>query len=496
MQFTFRIVHFLLFVNLTADISWTQPSISTTSPASYSEKADKVFRRWDRNDGPGAAVIVIKNGTIVYKKGYGLSNLEHRVPVSTSTVFEVASLSKQFTAFAILSLAKERKISLDDDVRKFVPELPNYGKTITIRNLLNHTSGLRDWISMLTAAGYRIDDVITHRQIMKMVVSQRRLNHAPGEKYAYTNSGYTLLAEIFKRVSGTSLSEWTSNNVFKPLGMNATGFHDDHRTVVKNRAYAYRRGPSGDYVHTFDNAAVAGPISLFSTAEDLSKWLLNFENPRVGDRELLDQMAERGVLNNGKKINYAAGLTNFDYRGLKLVGHTGIWASFRTVVLRVPEKRFGVVILSNDASFNSIRTAIEMAKIYLGDSMQSSKKQAGRGPVRGATQSGTTRTDPGDVIAKHGEEYQGRYFSDELESFYEIKINSGKLVAVHRRLPSIPLRLVSKDNFRGNSAFFFRQVRFVRDPNGRVNGFLLSGGRFADLLFKKRWERKGESRIK
>ena len=238
------------------------------------DQVDEVFAPWDNKDSPGAAVAVVQNGTIVYKKGYGMANLEYDIPNSPSTVFHIASVSKQFTAFSILLLEKAGKLSLDDDIRKYIPEVPDFGKTITLRHLATHTSGMRDQWNLLAMAGWRLDDVITKEQVLKLVSKQKALNFNPGEEFVYCNTGFTLLAEVVARVSGQSFAEFTQANIFSPLKMKSTLFYDDHEKIVKNRAYSYHE--ANGYKKSVLSYANVGATSLFTTAEDLSLWALNF----------------------------------------------------------------------------------------------------------------------------------------------------------------------------------------------------------------------------
>jgi len=271
-------------------------------------------------------------------------------------------------------LANRGKLSLDDDIRKYLPEVADFGKKITIRHLIYHTSGLRDQWEMLAMAGWRLDDVITKEHILKMVSRQRELNFEPGAENLYSNTGYTLLAVIVERVSGQSFREFTEENIFKPLGMTNTHFHDDHEMIVKNRAYSYAPAKSGFRLAALNYANV-GATSLFTTAEDLAKWVLNFEDKKVGGQAVIEQMHEEGVLTNGKKINYAFGLGLSPYRGLKTVGHSGGDAGYRSFDFWFPTERFGVVVLSNHAIFNPTRTAMQIADIYLADKLAAEEQK-------------------------------------------------------------------------------------------------------------------------
>jgi CubicO group peptidase (beta-lactamase class C family) len=331
-------------------------------------RVDKLFGDVDKPDSPGAAIAVIKDGAVIYKRGYGIANLEYNVPITPTTVFHVASVSKQFTAFAVTLLANQGKLSLDDDIRKHIPEVPDFGKKITIRNLIHHTSGLRDQWELLAMGGWRLDDVITKDHILKMVRYQKELNFEPGQEHLYSNTGYTLLAVIAERVSGQSFREFTEANIFKPLGMTNTHFHDDHQMIVKNRAYSYSSSNNGFRLAALNYANV-GATSLFTTAEDLAKWVLNFEDKKIGGAPVIEQMQQKGILSNGKQLDYAFGLSIGPYRGLSTIGHSGGDAGYRSFAFWFPEQRFGVVVLSNLGSFNPSRVARQIADIYLADKL-------------------------------------------------------------------------------------------------------------------------------
>src|SRR5579862_9812223 len=219
---------------------------TTSENAELSASVDALFTTWDQSGAPGAALAVVEDGQIVYTRGYGMANLEYAVPITPSTIFHVASISKQFTSFAINLLALEGRLSLDDDIRTHFPEFGDFGKTITLRHLRHHTSGLRDQWDLLQLAGWRMEDVITEQDILDLAWKQRDLNFAPGAEHLYCNTGYTLLAVIVKRVAGQSLREFAQERIFAPLGMTNTHFHDDHRMVVPNRAYSYALREGGE----------------------------------------------------------------------------------------------------------------------------------------------------------------------------------------------------------------------------------------------------------
>jgi CubicO group peptidase (beta-lactamase class C family) len=330
-----------------------------------SGKIDQLFVPWDKKDSPGAAVAVVKEGKVVFKKGYGMANLEYDIPITPSTIFHMASVSKQFTAFAIATLAQQGKISLDDRIQTYLPEIPDFGKKITVRHLVHHTSGLRDQWSLLMLAGWRLDDVITKDHIFKLVSRQKELNFTPGDEHMYSNTGYTLMAEIVSRVSGKSFAEWTKENIFDPLNMNHTLFYDDHEKIVKNRAYSYYGDKTNGFKKSVLSYANVGATSLFTSAEDLAKWAINFDYPIVGNQVLFDQMEQRGVLNNGDTIAYAFGQGVGVYKGLKFISHSGGDAGYRAHLRRFPDQKFSVMVMSNFGAFNPGAMTQKIADIYL-----------------------------------------------------------------------------------------------------------------------------------
>jgi len=325
---------------------------------------DTIFQSYDTKTSPGCAVAVVQNGGVVFKKGYGLANLEYDIAISPTTIFDIASVSKQFAGLAISTLVEEGKIALDDDIRKYLPEVPDFGKTITIRHLVHHTSGLRDWPQALNVAGWRWDETFSFQDIMRMVRFQTELDFEPGEKYMYSNTGYNLLAELVARVSGKSFREWTEVYIFKPLQMNASQFLEDHRKVIRNLAYSYAR--SGDEFTKSPSALTAlGSSSLFTNVEDLSLWVIHFQKEVVAKNPVYLRMLEEGVLNNGDKTGYGFGLGIGKSGGLATVAHTGGWAGYRTAILNFPEENLSCIILGNTSDFDSYGKALDVARVFL-----------------------------------------------------------------------------------------------------------------------------------
>jgi CubicO group peptidase (beta-lactamase class C family) len=539
---------------------------------SLEAKVEALFSKWNSLDCPGAAVAVVKDGLVIYRKGFGSAQLEYGIPITPSTVFHVASVSKQFTAMAITMLEAAGKLSADDDIRKYLPELADFGRTISIRHLLNHTSGLRDQWDLLVLSGWRMDDVITQAQIMDRLTRQRELNFAPGERYLYCNSGFTLLAEIVSRVSGQPFTDWTRDNIFKPLGMTSTHFHLDHQEIVKNRAYSYNGEPGKGFTQAVLNYANVGATSLFTTVEDMANWIRNFDDKRVGGPAVLDRMLTKGVLNNGKEIPYARGIEIGEYRGLKTIGHSGGDAGFRSDVVYFPEEKFGVAVFSNLGSFPPGTLTRQIADIYLASKLkQPGEVPAGAKPVtplpaakefsldaksleaftgtywfeatqfvrrivldkdklvyvrsadnkselvpvsptefrmkdvpdevrvsfsgktgnRYATVTVTVGTEPPTVgkwvepftpSEKALKEYAGRYYSDELDTRYDLTLRAGKLEVHGGHSEDITLVPQMKDFF---SVLDMASIKFVRDARRTITGFKISTGRVLNLKFAR-----------
>ena len=346
--------------------------LGLTQGESQSEKADKVFTQWNKPDSPGCELAVIKDGQIVYKRGYGMANLEHNIPMSPGSIMDTGSVSKQFTAMAIALLAEQGKLSLDDDIRKYLPEIAKYESTITIRHLIHHTSGIRDYLTLMAIAGMRDDDYYVDGEVMGLLSRQKELNFKPGSEFLYSNSGYFLLSQIVKRASGKTLREYADENMFKPLGMTRTKFYDDHNEIVKNRAASYVPRKGGGFQIAATTLDMVGDGNVFTCVEDLFLWDQNFYHNKLGKggQALIDQVLTTGTLNNGEKIAYAFGLVIGEYRGLRIVEHGGAFIGYRAMTLRFPDQRFSVYIQCNLGTMNPGNLARRVADIYLADQLK------------------------------------------------------------------------------------------------------------------------------
>ena len=311
------------------------------------EKVDRLFEKWDKPNTPGAVLAILRDGKIIYSRGYGMANLEEAVPNTSATVFHLGSVSKQFTAFAIQLLANDGKLSLDDDFRKYIPEAPEFEEPITIRLLLHHTSGLRDQWNLLALAGWRLSDVITNGDVRRILMQQKELNFTPGSEMLYSNSGYSVLAEVVRRVSGMPLGQLAKERIFTPLEMNDTRFQAHYGNIIKDRAYSYAPTGNGAYRYVALSYSTYGPSSVFSTVGDLARWDENFYTAKVGGPSVVRAMQEKGKLNDGKELDYASGLVIGEYRGAKTVSHSGADAGYRANIVRFADYHFTVIVLAN-----------------------------------------------------------------------------------------------------------------------------------------------------
>jgi CubicO group peptidase (beta-lactamase class C family) len=329
-------------------------------------RVDSVFATLDRTTSPGCALAIYRNGAIVYSRGYGMANLEHGIPITSRTVFDIGSTSKQFAATAIVLLAQDGKLSIDDDVRTFIPELPVYQRPITLRHMLNHTSGLRDYLALMQLHGTDFEGVTTDQDALDLIVRQKAVNFEPGSEFLYSNSGFFLLSQVVKRVSGKTLAQFAAERMFLPLGMRDTHFHDDHRMIVTRRAVGYSPSPAG-FAIDMSLFEQTGDGAVYTTVEDLLHWDNNFYAPTLGGEGLLRDLHTQGRLNNGDTISYALGLFVDQHRGLRRVRHGGAWAGYRADLLRFPEARTSVACLCNLGTANPGGYADAVADVILRD---------------------------------------------------------------------------------------------------------------------------------
>jgi CubicO group peptidase (beta-lactamase class C family) len=335
------------------------------------QKVDQIFSVYDKPGSPGCSLGIIRNNDFAYRKAYGSANLELGVPLSSQSVFYMGSVSKQFTAAAVVLAAEQGYLSLDDDVHKYIPEVPDYGHVVTLRQMIHQTSGFRDFFTLLSLSGHDVADFNSPEDIFKIVARQKGLNNIPGDEWIYSNTNYFLLGMVVKRATKKSLAEFAAENIFKPLRMSHTLFYDDRRLVVAGRVAAYDSGgPDSFRVDWSTTYEVVGGGGLMSTVDDLLLWDRNFYSNRLGKGTLVQELQTPGVLNNGNKISYAMGLDLGDYRGLPIVEHGGALFGYRTELLRFPEQELTVICLCNIENAVPENLAREVADLYLADELQ------------------------------------------------------------------------------------------------------------------------------
>jgi CubicO group peptidase (beta-lactamase class C family) len=470
------------FLLSTADAGRAATSEEKSAAAVY-----EVFSDLTKPGTPGCALAVYRDGKIIYAKGYGLANIEETVAITPHSVFDIGSTSKQFTAASILLLQEQRKLSVNDDVRKFIPELPDYGQHITILHLLNHTSGLRDYLTLFELAGTNIDSVTTDADALALITRQKTLNFAPGTDWLYSNTGFFLLSVIVQRASGKSLREFAADNIFAPLEMTHTQYRDNHAALVANRALAYdEQEDKSGYKLNVSYFEQTGDGAVHTSVEDLQKWDENFYSPRVGGKEFLAAIQERGKLNNGKVLDYAKGLFAQDYRGLHTVSHGGSWGGYRAELLRFPDQHFSVACLCNLGSAGPSRRARQVADIYLGNLMKPRENKS----QESANKEKSEVTIGSDQLR----DYSGEYWSEELGVIYRLGVADGRIkvlsVADASGSPRVnnfsadTLRAIGSDEFEaGKSGVTFHFRRDLKQP---ASAFTLDAGRTKRIIFQRR----------
>ena len=428
---------------------------------------------------------VTRDGQLAVEKSYGLADLGRSTPLTTETRFYIASLSKQFTAMSVVLLAQDGKLSLDDTVRKWVPELPSFNRPITIRQLLHHTSGLRDYMTLLAVSGWPSDGELTERQFLDLVHRQKTLNFAPGDEFLYSNTGYALLSIVVKRASGESLRDFANRRIFAPLGMTNTEFRDNLHENIVNRAVGYEVTDAG-IIESNPRIEVDGDAGVYSTVGDLAKWMGNFQNPRVGGASAIAMMTEPGRLNNGQKIPYGLALTLGEIRGMDMVAHAGAFGGYRTEMVRFPEVEIGVVTLCNTSAV-SPTLAEQIGTLVMGMTPRRVAATLPFETTTGPYASGTFTVPVDSMGATRRRNDQlaqmaGNYYSDELDLEVSLVARDGALYL--RRPKSVDMRFGSfaTDLFTSSDKML---LRVVRDEHGAVSGFTLTINRVRDLEFLK-----------
>ena len=438
---------------------------------------DAIFAPWDKPGSPGAALAVLHGGKTVYERGYGRANLEHDIPITPETVFYVGSVSKQFAAAAISLLARQGKLGLDDHVRKYVPELPAYADAITIRQLIHHTSGLRDYLGLRSLAGEAPDGVFGDADVLALITKQKALNFSPGSEHLYSNSGYFLLSVIVKRVAGKTLRQFTAENIFEPLGMTSAQFRDDHARLIQKRADGY--APAAGGFRLFNpNFDVVGAGGVFMSVRDFLAWDENFYQPKVGDQDWIAALQTPGKLNHGANLTYAFGLTVRSYRSVRLVEHAGAYGGFRAYAVRFPEHHLSVVCFTNLATMNPSQLSMRVASLYLAGVMTAPAQAV---PAAGGSSPGPSAISA-NLSTPEVEGLIGSYYSEELGVTFHVA-KDGNGLNLHRGSNSSErLSAIGKDSFRTGTI----ELTFQREDGAVASAFKLDFGRVRGLIFSRR----------
>jgi CubicO group peptidase (beta-lactamase class C family) len=446
---------------------------------------DSIFAHYAKNPSPGCAVGVTREGELALNRNYGFADLEHKTPIGPETRFYLASLSKQFTAMSVVLLARDGKVSLDDDVRKWVPEVPQFGATITLRHLLNHTSGLRDYLTLLAVTGWPSDGTLTEQQFLELIKRQRALNFEPGEQFLYSNTGYVLLSIVVHRASGQSLRDFAEARIFAPLGMTHTEFRDDHAIAIPSGARGYAAA-GAKFVLDEPHLDVVGDGGMFSTIDDLAKWDRNFYSGSVGGLDGVALLQKPTRLNGTDSIPYALGLTIGTLRGLRTLSHSGAYGGYRATYLRFPDQRVSVITLCNVASA-PLNIAQQVGTLILGPLMRPQDVASLDLP---AATSGTTSSfgrlegDPAESRRRADElaRIVGSYYSDELDLSVSVTARDGALVLKRPKAEDIRFTALSGDLYSSRDLML---LLVLRGDTGGVTGFMLTAGRVRDVAFKR-----------
>ncbi len=467
----FRAFGFLLAL----PVLWAGPPDVTVAGQSVpASRIDEIFAEWNRTDSPGCAVGIVSAGELVFSKGYGMANLEHGVPIKPDTVFYAGSVSKQFVAFAIALLEESGKISLDQDIRKYFPEMPDYGTPITIRHMIHHTSGLRDYLGLWNIKGRDTMDHMPPDQVLDLIQSQEQLNFGPGEKYLYSNSGYYLLAEIVYRASGSSLREFSRDQIFEPLGMDSSHFHDDHLHIISRKAQGYRRSEGG-WEFLNQRFALVGSGGLYTTVEDLARWDANFYGNRLGRKEqsLIERTLETGKLNDGKDLDYAFAQVVGKYRGLPTVRHSGALGGYRAHLLRFPQQRLTAALLCNLANINPGEQAEQISELFLVPLMENTAESV---PQKSTPKERPSVGVEPEVLA----DYAGA-FGNEQGLIIEFELRNDGLFLHWPGIDPLQLKAESETTFFQD--YDDDRFRFVRSDGGVDQVIVLGGDR--ELSFQR-----------
>jgi CubicO group peptidase (beta-lactamase class C family) len=474
MPASLRSVVFLLLLPLAAALS--VPELAGQTNSDPNTEMDRIFEAFDSARSPGCAVAVEDGGERVVERAYGMADLEFQVANSPSTIFEAGSVAKQFTSAAIVLLSLDGALSLEDDVRTYVPEVPEYGETITIRHLMTHTSGLRDWGSVAAISGWgRSNRTHTHDHVLDIVSRQSALNYPPGEAYSYTNTGYNLLAVIVERVSGMSFADFSRERIFEPLGLHDTQWRDDYTRIVPRRSSAY--SPRGDgFRINRPIEDVHGNGGLLTTVGDLLRWNRHLHERTLGE-EFVAEMHTRAVLTDGSQIHYAGGLQFGTQNGVPRISHTGSTSGYRAYLALFPDRELSLALLCNVSTANPGGLGAQVAAVFLPEPPVQEEEEEAPAPIEEAEEPASFQPSSAEL-----QRYTGVYHSADAETTLRVEVEQGTLVMYRR--PSSRIQLSPGDETHAFSGSL-GGIHFIEDSDGTFQEFSLRQGRVHDLRFHR-----------
>ena len=448
-----------------------------------SQSIDDIFIEWNKPDTPGAALGIVKDGNLIYSNGYGIGDLEHNIKITSSSVFYIGSVSKQFVTFSILLLEEQGKLNLDDKIQKYLPDFPEYDSPLTIRHFIHHTSGVRDYLTLMYLRGRSYLDKTDKNEVYELIKKQKELNFSPGEKYLYSNSCYFMLAMIIEKAAGQSLKIFAHENIFEPLGMKNSLFYDDNTDLIKNRVFSYKKRSNKE---GFDNLIMrfdlVGSGGVYSNIEDLFLWDQNFYNNKLGKggQKIINKMHKEGLLNNGESSGYAFALNNGVYRGLKTVSHAGSLAGYRAQLMRFPEEKTSIIILANRGDSSPTDKSLQIADIML-------KNEFSEEPQNKEENTGQSNKNKSKKLLLNQsisnlQDYTGNFYSEELDFNYLVILKDGQLKVKIADYKAQDLIKFGIDKFTIDNGL----IHFNRE-NKVIVGFELDAGRVSNLKFEKKY---------
>ena len=427
------------------------------------QKIDSLFLNWNKPNHPGGTVGVMQNGRTIFSKAYGLASLEYLVPNSTSTIFNTASISKQFTAMGIVVLQEQGKLSVDDDIRKHLPELPDFGETITIRHMLHHTSGLRSLHALLGLAGWRDDDARSNEDIYRFMLNQKDLNFKPGSEYLYCNTGYMLMVNIIEKITGEKFPKWMKESVFQPLGMINTYVEDNYSRVVLNNATSYYAGDDNKFDRAVEYWGYVGSGNMHSTTDDLLKWLENFNDPQSAWKSHFDILQTMDKFNNGRENTYAFGVGIGDFNGFRSVGHGGSIGGFRANIITYPEKELSIAILTNFSSGSPSQKSNAIAEIILG--VEGEDENISKGTIK------TIK-----ISSKALRKYEGSYWNDASNYSRKIYLKNDTLRYLRSENSESPIVPIGDGEFQMLGVSAILKIKFGIEENKSMMTLTIDDG--------------------